>query len=290
MMTCRPTRERACASARVDMERVRFVEVAYDDTWLRDSGPITLRAGDGFQLARFPLHRLGRQVRGQPGRPTGRGPRSMPESSSTVHGNAIDFALEGGAIETDGAGTLLTTWRCLHERHPELSIGRRWRDKLTRLAAAGPRALAGPRLSAKATTPTRTSTPSPALPAERRASCSRPATTLAIRTTASCSAWPRSWRRCAPPTASPIGCSRCRGRSPIVDEDRRLAASLRELPHRQWRRADARLWRSGRCEARRPCWPRHFPDREIVPVPCRPLIWQNGSLHCITMQLPQGIV
>jgi agmatine/peptidylarginine deiminase len=26
-----------------------------------------------------------------------------------------------------------------------------------------------------------------------------------------------------------------------------------------------------------------------VQVPCRPLIWQNGSLHCITMQLPAGI-
>jgi len=25
-------------------------------------------------------------------------------------------------------------------------------------------------------------------------------------------------------------------------------------------------------------------------VPCRPLIWQNGSLHCITMQLPAGLV
>ena len=33
-----------------------------------------------------------------------------------------------------------------------------------------------------------------------------------------------------------------------------------------------------------------FPDREIVPVPCRPLIWQNGSLHCLTMQLPAGIM
>ena len=28
-------------SNRVDMERVRFVSVPYDDTWLRDSGPIT---------------------------------------------------------------------------------------------------------------------------------------------------------------------------------------------------------------------------------------------------------
>ena len=33
-----------------------------------------------------------------------------------------------------------------------------------------------------------------------------------------------------------------------------------------------------------------FPDREIVQVPCRSLIWQNGSLHCLTMQLPQGLI
>ena len=32
-----------------------------------------------------------------------------------------------------------------------------------------------------------------------------------------------------------------------------------------------------------------FPGREIVQVPCRPLIWQNGSLHCVTMQLPEGL-
>ncbi len=32
------------------------------------------------------------------------------------------------------------------------------------------------------------------------------------------------------------------------------------------------------------------PGREVVQVPCRPLIWQNGSLHCITMQLPAGLV
>jgi agmatine/peptidylarginine deiminase len=25
-------------------------------------------------------------------------------------------------------------------------------------------------------------------------------------------------------------------------------------------------------------------------VPCRSLIWQNGSLHCITMQLPAGLL
>ena len=33
-----------------------------------------------------------------------------------------------------------------------------------------------------------------------------------------------------------------------------------------------------------------YPGREIVQVLCRALIWQNGSLHCITMQLPQGLL
>ena len=41
------------SSARIDMARVHFVEVPYDDTWLRDSGPITLRRDAGFRLLDF---------------------------------------------------------------------------------------------------------------------------------------------------------------------------------------------------------------------------------------------
>ncbi len=33
-----------------------------------------------------------------------------------------------------------------------------------------------------------------------------------------------------------------------------------------------------------------FPDREIVGIDCVPLILQHGSLHCVTMQLPKGIL
>ena len=31
-----------------------------------------------------------------------------------------------------------------------------------------------------------------------------------------------------------------------------------------------------------------FPGREIIGIDCRPLILQHGSLHCVTMQLPKG--
>ena len=33
-----------------------------------------------------------------------------------------------------------------------------------------------------------------------------------------------------------------------------------------------------------------YPDHEIIPVDCRALIKQHGSLHCVTMQLPAGAV
>lgn len=33
-----------------------------------------------------------------------------------------------------------------------------------------------------------------------------------------------------------------------------------------------------------------FPDREIIPVNCRPLIGQHGSLHCVTMQYPEETI
>ncbi|MGQ8337223.1 agmatine deiminase family protein [Sunxiuqinia sp. A32] len=33
-----------------------------------------------------------------------------------------------------------------------------------------------------------------------------------------------------------------------------------------------------------------FPDREIIPIDSRPLIKQHGSIHCISMQFPEGIL
>lgn len=35
---------------------------------------------------------------------------------------------------------------------------------------------------------------------------------------------------------------------------------------------------------------RIFPDRNVIGVPCRALIEQHGSLHCVTMQLPEGVL
>jgi agmatine/peptidylarginine deiminase len=33
-----------------------------------------------------------------------------------------------------------------------------------------------------------------------------------------------------------------------------------------------------------------FPDREVIGINCLPLLKQHGSLHCVTMQYPEGVV
>ena len=33
-----------------------------------------------------------------------------------------------------------------------------------------------------------------------------------------------------------------------------------------------------------------YPGREIIGINCLPLIEQHGSLHCVTMQLPTGVL
>jgi agmatine/peptidylarginine deiminase len=33
-----------------------------------------------------------------------------------------------------------------------------------------------------------------------------------------------------------------------------------------------------------------FTDREVIGIDCRSLIKQHGSLHCVTMQFPQGVI
>lgn len=33
-----------------------------------------------------------------------------------------------------------------------------------------------------------------------------------------------------------------------------------------------------------------FPNHDIIGIDCRSLIKQHGSLHCVTMQLPEGFI
>ena len=277
-------------SNRIDMDRVRFVTVPYDDTWLRDSGPITLRDNAGFRLLDFRFTGWGGKYGASD---DDRLVERLTEQDvfATQDRQTIDFALEGGAIETDGEGTLLTTWQCLHERHPDAS-----REELTdklagwlqqdRVLWLDHGALEGDDTDAHIDTLARfAANDAIVFQACDDATDSHYADLKAMADEISA----LRTRDGKPYHLFPLPWAK-----PVIDigadgNPRRLAASYANFLIVN----DAVLMPAYNDEADAAAaavLAEAFPDREIVQVPCRPLIWQNGSLHCITMQLPEGLV
>jgi agmatine/peptidylarginine deiminase len=273
------------SGAGVDLAKVRFIELPYDDTWLRDSGPITLQGGDkDFQLTDFRFTGWGGKFGAEQDDALVAGLVDAGVFGQAAH-KRIDWALEGGAIESDGEGSVLTTWRCLVQRHPEQSredMSAILRDSLhaDRVLWLDYGYLEGDDTDAHIDTLARFA------PGERivfqacddasdphHDELQRMATELAALRT---------------PDGRPYQLHPLPWPQPILDEGRRLAASYANylivngavLVPAYGDPADA--------AAARVIGMAH-PGREIVQVPCRPLIWQNGSLHCITMQLPAGL-
>jgi len=98
-------------SAGVPNHRLRVYAMPNDDVWARDHGPITvLRDGKPLHLD-FTFNGWGGKFPAE--RDNALTGRLITVDAWQVPVETVDFVLEGGAIEVDGAGTLLTTERCL---------------------------------------------------------------------------------------------------------------------------------------------------------------------------------
>lgn len=96
----------------VDWKRINIVELPTNDTWVRDYGPITVACGGHLELADFTFNAWGMKFAADCDnlvtlRLAERGIFRMPLA------NYRDLVLEGGSIETDGKGTVMTTTSCL---------------------------------------------------------------------------------------------------------------------------------------------------------------------------------
>ena len=111
---------------------VVFERHAYGDIWLRDSGPLVVFDAAGKRFAR----RFG--FNGWGGKYEMEGDQEIGATMADAGGLAadkMDWILEGGAIDTDGTGLVVTTEQCLlnPNRNPSLSkadIEARLRDHL----------------------------------------------------------------------------------------------------------------------------------------------------------------
>lgn len=278
------------AGPAIDLGRIRWLELPYDDTWLRDSGPITLiDTGSGdrrFRLLDFRFTGWGGKYRADQDDALVSRCFELGLFSARCEHESIDFALEGGAIESDGGGRLLTTWACLHQRHPEQdasALGDALRNYLRtpEVMMLDRGFLEGDDTDAHIDTLARFAPNSRIVFQGCQDKSDKHFEELA--------AMRKQLAGLRDAEGKPYELLEMPWAEPIFDAERRLAASYANylivngavLYPAYGDPADA-----GAAEI----LAKAYPGREIVAVPCRPLIWQNGSLHCITMQLPQGVL
>ena len=273
-------------AAGVPAERLNVYPVPSDDVWARDHGPITvIRAGRLVHLD-FIFNGWGGKFAAE--RDDALTSRLAAMGALHAPVEPVDFVLEGGALEVDGHGTLLTTERCLlaKTRNPKLSRSDiedvlKAKFGLSRVLWLKHGDLVGDDTDGHVDTIARYCNPH----------------TIAYQ--ACDSRDDEHYADLAAMAAELAALDDYRGKpyklvplplpSPIYDADdgRRLPAGYANflivngavlVPIYDDTLDDEALRRL------RPC----FPGREVVGIDCNALIQQYGGLHCVTMQIPQA--
>ncbi len=270
------------------VERLRSAIVPSDDSWARDHGPITVLVGDQPRLLDFAFNGWGGKY------PASRDDRITSELvRQGVFGDTpcerVELVLEGGSIDSDGRGGLLTTRRCLlsPQRNPGLgpaeiedALARHLGSQRVLWLAHG--ALLGDDTDGHIDTLARF-----------------------------CDAQTIAYVHCSDPNdphAAELGAMHDELAALRTDQGGAYRLIPLPLPTAQYDRHGERLPATyanflvidgavlvpvyGVAEdatalAR---LADAFPAREIVAIDARPLIEQFGSLHCVTMQLPRGVL
>lgn len=276
----------ALVEAGADLSCCRFACAPSDDTWARDHGPIACVDAEEPVLNDFGFNGWG-----------GKFDASLDDALSRrlavngVFGRARmvtrDLVLEGGAIETDGTGTLLAT-RCSvidPLRNPGVDVAsvesrlRAWLG-LERFLWLDHGAISGDDTDSHIDTLARFTdattlvyATAPAGDADAPALDAMAAELRALRT-----AGGARYRLLPLPFAGVH-------RGP---DGRRLPATYANFLVIN----DAVLMPGYGVDADAEAaavLATAFPGREILVIDCRPIIAQNGSLHCLTMQFPVGL-
>lgn len=274
--------------AAVPMDRLHLVVAATNDTWVRDYGPLTVERNGRLQLDDFTFNAWG-----------GKYSANLDDLITarlqqagwfgTLPRERHSLVLEGGSIDADGAGTLLTTSHCLlaPTRNPELdraALETRLRELLgiDRVLWIDHGELAGDDTDAHVDMLARF-----------------------------CDAQTIAYTRCPDrqdPHHAPLAAMeqqlqgfRTREGAPYRLVPLAIPAAIHDAGGRRLPASYANfliindavlvpVYGDPADEAALQALAGCFPQRKIVPVLCRALIEQFGSLHCATMQLPAGVL
>ena len=273
----------------LDQEKITYILMPTDDTWARDFGPIVTFDGESAVINDFKFNGWGLKFRSCCDNLI---TRRLLESGAIkgLYCNRLGFVLEGGSIESDGKGLLLTTTECL------MSLNRNG-DKtkeeietylsqvfgLKKMLWLDFGALDGD------DTDSHTDTLARLAPNDM---------ILYVGTNNENDSHYQELKRMREQLATftnvdgnPMNLIELPLPDPIYDEDgSRLPATYANylvtpksvlMPSYNQTRNDLLASQILKIV---------FPDREIKMIDCRALIKQHGSLHCVTMQLPNEIL
>ena len=107
--------------ATVDLKKIQFIKQKTNRSWMRDSGPIIIRNGNKPEALNFNFNGWAKYTNYQldkyiPKRISDT--LKIPLTQVTYKGKPV--VLEGGALEVNGQGTLITSEECL--LHPEIQV------------------------------------------------------------------------------------------------------------------------------------------------------------------------
>lgn len=104
--------EKDFQALKVSSERIRLYEMPTNDVWARDFGPITVMQNTTPIVLNFTFNAWGNKYDMPFDRMIGENLNRQHAFGDNVF-RKVDLVLEGGSVECDGQGTLLTTKKCL---------------------------------------------------------------------------------------------------------------------------------------------------------------------------------
>ncbi len=276
------------AGTSADLNRINIIRMETNDTWSRDFGPITVLENGTPLLLDFGFNGWGLKFAADKDNlVTSRLHEAAVFGSTPVR--KTDMVLEGGSIESDGRGTILTTTECLlnPNRNPHLS-----KDEIEsrvselfgadRILWLNHGYLAGDDTDSHVDTLARLCPGNTVLYVktedpddEHYESLLRMENELVSFRTGD----GRRLRTVSLPLPSPI----------FDDEGKRLPATYANfliingavLVPTYRDDADEKALETIRGV---------FPTHSVIGIDCVALIQQHGSLHCVTMQIPKGVL
>jgi agmatine/peptidylarginine deiminase len=285
LIVCTDTDEVEQLLGDADLSRITFAEMATNDTWARDHGGITVLKDGKPVIYDFTFNGWGLKFAANHDNMITRRLYSAGIFGEARHRNCFDFVLEGGSIESDGEGTLLTTAECLlsdnRNNLSEEDIEVRLKEYfgLKKVLWLNHGYLAGDDTDSHVDTLARLCDKSTIAYVK----CDDPEDEHYVELKKMKkelrqfqNSEGRYYRLIPLPMADAI-----------YEDDERLPATYANfliingavlMP----------TYNSPKDEIAKQQLQRAFPDREIVGINCLALIKQHGSLHCVTMQYPSS--